>query len=73
MYISDLKNVMKLNRIQIDVHHMNIPDGDKPWRDHLMGADGCVKNPRRIQALKKSNKKINLETSIDFFYFLLIL
>jgi len=36
---------------------MNIPEGDKPWRDHLTGVDGCVKNPRRIQALKKSKKK----------------
>jgi len=36
---------------------MNIPEGDKPWRDHLMGVDGCVKNARRIQALKKSKEK----------------
>ena len=33
---------------------MNIPEGDEPWREHSMGADGCVKNPRRLQALKKS-------------------
>lgn len=36
---------------------MNIPEGDKPWRDHLMGVDGCVKNPRRIQALKKAKQQ----------------
>jgi hypothetical protein len=34
---------------------MNIPEGDKSWRDHLMGVDGCVKNPRRLPALKQSN------------------
>jgi hypothetical protein len=44
----------KPNTNRCPLCHMNIPDGDKPWRDHLMGADGCVKNPRRIQALKKS-------------------
>ena len=33
---------------------MNIREGEKPWREHLMGANGCVKNPRRTQALKKS-------------------
>jgi hypothetical protein len=33
---------------------MNISEGDESWREHLMGSDGCVKNPRRIQALKKS-------------------
>jgi hypothetical protein len=33
---------------------MNIREGEKAWREHLMGVDGCVKNPRRIQALKKS-------------------
>jgi hypothetical protein len=38
--------------------HMNIPDGDEPWRDHLTGPDGCMKNPRRIQALKKSSISI---------------
>jgi len=46
---------------------MNIPEGDKPWRDHLMGVDGCVKNPRRIQTLKKS--KNNLSFSSKYFYF----
>lgn len=39
---------------------MNIPEGDKPWRDHLMGVDGCVKNPRRIQTLKKSKNNLCL-------------
>ncbi|CAF3616574.1 unnamed protein product [Adineta steineri] len=34
--------------------HTNIPEGDKSWRDHLMEVDGCLKNPRRIQALKHS-------------------
>jgi len=33
---------------------MNIREGEKPWREHLMGVDGCVKNPRRIAALKKA-------------------
>ena len=33
---------------------MNIRDGEKAWKEHLMGVDGCVKNPRRIQALKKT-------------------
>ena len=51
---------------------MNIPDGDKPWRDHLMGPEGCVKNPRRIQALKKSkknnqSKSFPLNSSVCFF------
>lgn len=45
---------------------MNIPDGDKHWREHLMGDDGCVKNPRRIQALKKS--KLNLNRSFLIFH-----
>jgi hypothetical protein len=45
---------------------MNIPDGDKPWRDHLMGPEGCVKNPRRIQALKKSKKQSIEKFSIEF-------
>jgi centrosomal protein CEP104 len=45
----------KPNTTRCPLCHMNIPDGDKPWRDHLMGVDGCVKNPRRIQAFKKSN------------------
>lgn len=44
----------KTNTNRCPLCHMNIPEGDKPWRDHLMGVDGCVKNPRRIQALKKS-------------------
>jgi hypothetical protein len=38
---------------------MNIREGDKPWRDHLMGVDGCVKNSRRLQALKTSNLNNN--------------
>jgi len=46
---------------------MNIPEGDKPWRDHLMGVDGCVKNARRIQALKKSKNKIYSIFCIIFF------
>ena len=44
----------KPNTNRCPLCHMNISEGDKPWRDHLMGVDGCVKNPRRIQALKKS-------------------
>ena len=43
----------KPNTTRCPLCHMNIPEGDKPWREHLMGVDGCVKNPRRIQALKK--------------------
>lgn len=45
----------KPNAVRCPLCHMNVPEGDKAWRDHLMGVDGCVKNPRRIQALKKSN------------------
>ncbi|CAF2436445.1 unnamed protein product [Rotaria sp. Silwood2] len=45
---------IKPNTNRCPLCHMNIPEGDKPWRDHLMGVDGCVKNPRRIQALKKN-------------------
>jgi hypothetical protein len=45
----------KPNTNRCPLCHMNIREGEKAWRDHLMGADGCVKNPRRIQALKKSN------------------
>ncbi|CAF1175141.1 unnamed protein product [Rotaria sordida] len=44
---------IKSNTNRCPLCHMNVPEGDKPWRDHLMGVDGCVKNPRRIQALKK--------------------
>ncbi|CAF3183820.1 unnamed protein product [Rotaria socialis] len=44
----------KANTNRCPLCHMNIPEGDKPWRDHLMGVDGCVKNARRIQALKKN-------------------
>ncbi|CAF2057327.1 unnamed protein product [Rotaria magnacalcarata] len=44
----------KPNTNRCPLCHMNIPEGDKPWRDHLMGVDGCVKNARRIQALKKN-------------------
>lgn len=44
----------KSNTSRCPLCHMNIPEGDEPWREHLMGADGCVKNPRRLQALKKS-------------------
>jgi hypothetical protein len=33
---------------------MNIREGEKFWREHLMDVEGCVKNPRRTQALKKS-------------------
>jgi hypothetical protein len=43
---------------------MNIPEGDKPWRDHLMGVDGCVKNPRRMQALKKSKYPPHQQKSV---------
>ena len=48
---------------------MNIPDGDKYWREHLTGVDGCVKNPRRIQALKKST--LNLKDYLDWIFFFL--
>ncbi|CAF3325835.1 unnamed protein product [Rotaria socialis] len=44
----------KPNTNRCPLCHMNIREGEKPWRDHLMGADGCVKNPRRLQALKKN-------------------
>ena len=37
--------------------HMNIAEGDEPWRDHLMGPDGCVRNPRRMPALKNSKER----------------
>ncbi len=50
----------KSNTSRCPLCHMNIPEGDKPWRDHLMGVDGCVKNPRRIQALKKSKKNVKI-------------
>ena len=45
----------KPNTNRCPLCHMNIREGEKAWREHLMGADGCVKNPRRTQALKKSN------------------
>lgn len=54
-------NETKPNTNRCPLCHMNVPDGDKHWREHLMGVDGCVKNPRRIQALKKS--KLNLNRS----------
>ncbi len=44
----------KPNTNRCPLCHMNIREGEKAWREHLMGVDGCVKNPRRIQALKKS-------------------
>ncbi len=44
----------KPNTNRCPLCHMNIREGEKPWREHLMGVDGCVKNPRRNQALKKS-------------------
>ena len=44
----------KPNTVRCPLCHMNIREGEKPWREHLMGANGCVKNPRRTQALKKS-------------------
>ncbi|CAF1036738.1 unnamed protein product [Rotaria sordida] len=44
----------KSNTNRCPLCHINIRDGEKPWREHLMGVDGCVKNPRRLQALKKN-------------------
>ncbi|CAF5020849.1 unnamed protein product, partial [Rotaria sp. Silwood1] len=56
----------KPNTNRCPLCHMNIHDGEKPWREHLMGVDGCVKNPRRLQALKKEpqqQKPLVLPTS----------
>ncbi|CAF1375907.1 unnamed protein product [Rotaria sp. Silwood1] len=56
----------KPNTNRCPLCHMNIHDGEKPWREHLMGVDGCVKNPRRLQALKKDpqqQKPLVLPTS----------
>ena len=60
MFILKLKECIetKPNTSRCPLCHMNIREGEKSWREHLMGVDGCVKNPRRLQALKKSN--INL-------------
>ncbi|CAF3692465.1 unnamed protein product [Rotaria sp. Silwood1] len=44
----------KPNTNRCPLCHMNIREGEKPWREHLMSIDGCVKNPRRLQALKKN-------------------
>ena len=45
----------KPNTSRCPLCHMNIPEGDEAWRNHLMGADGCVKNSRRGSELKQSN------------------
>ena len=52
----------KPNTSRCPLCHMNIHEGEKSWREHLMGVDGCVKNPRRLQALKKSNLNLIKET-----------
>ncbi|CAF0732515.1 unnamed protein product [Adineta ricciae] len=43
----------KPNTSRCPLCHMNIPEGDEAWRNHLMGADGCVKNSRRVSELKQ--------------------
>ncbi|CAF2644496.1 unnamed protein product [Rotaria sp. Silwood2] len=44
----------KPNTNRCPLCHMNIREGEKAWREHLIGVDGCIKNPRRLQALKKN-------------------
>jgi len=60
----------KPNTNRCPLCHMNIREDEKAWRNHLMGVDGCIKNPRRNQALKKSKfySKISLKKCF-FFYF----
>jgi hypothetical protein len=47
----------KPNTNRCPLCHMNIRDNDKDWRNHLMGVDGCTKNARRLQALKRSEQE----------------
>lgn len=57
----------KPNTVRCPLCHMNIREGEKPWREHLMGMNGCVKNPRRLQALKKSKRLPFVHLLILFF------
>ncbi|XP_039610972.1 centrosomal protein of 104 kDa [Polypterus senegalus] len=34
--------------------HENFSPGEEAWKSHLMGRDGCKMNPRRIQALQRT-------------------
>ncbi|UJR26748.1 hypothetical protein I4U23_008063 [Adineta vaga] len=44
----------KPNTSRCPLCHMNIPEGDESWRNHLMSVDGCVKNQRRLPASKQN-------------------
>lgn len=46
----------KSNTNRCPLCHINVREGEKHWRDHLMAVDGCIKNPRRLKALNKSNE-----------------
>ncbi|UJR22352.1 hypothetical protein I4U23_025414 [Adineta vaga] len=44
----------KSNTNRCPLCHMNVREGEKYWRDHLMGVDGCIKNTRRLKIPNKS-------------------
>lgn len=44
----------KPNTNRCPLCHTNVREGEKYWRDHLMGPNGCAENPRRLKATTKS-------------------
>ncbi|CAF0768941.1 unnamed protein product [Adineta ricciae] len=44
----------KPNTNRCPLCHANVREGEKYWRDHLMGPNGCTENPRRLKATTKN-------------------
>ncbi|CAF1135943.1 unnamed protein product [Adineta steineri] len=54
----------KANTNRCPLCHMNVHEGEKAWHDHLMGVDGCIKNPRRMKALNKNKTSQQQQKSV---------